>query len=56
MSRILNENLRSRIMTAEDAASLITSGSTVGMTGFTGSGYRADWLDRQPFREHDGIY
>lgn len=39
MSRILNENLRSRIMTAEDAASLITSGSTVGMSGFTGSGY-----------------
>ena len=39
MSRIFNENLRSRIMTAEDAASLITSGSTVGMSGFTGSGY-----------------
>src|SRR5690606_11098504 len=39
MSRIANETLRSRIMTAEDAASLISNGSTVGMSGFTGSGY-----------------
>ncbi|MBB4619616.1 acetyl-CoA hydrolase/transferase family protein [Sphingomonas abaci] len=38
-SRIAAPNLRSRIMSAEDAAALITSGSTVGMSGFTGSGY-----------------
>ena len=38
-SRIAAAALRSRIMGAEDAASLITSGSTVGMSGFTGSGY-----------------
>ena len=31
--------LRSKVMSAESAASLITSGSTVGMSGFTGSGY-----------------
>ena len=38
-SRIAAAALRSRIMSAEDAAALITSGSTVGMSGFTGSGY-----------------
>ena len=38
-SRIAAPALRSRIMSAEDAAALITSGSTVGMSGFTGSGY-----------------
>ena len=38
-SRIAAPDLRSRIMSAEDAAALITSGSTVGMSGFTGSGY-----------------
>ncbi|SNS56096.1 acetyl-CoA hydrolase/transferase family protein [Tropicimonas sediminicola] len=37
--RIKNAFLRSKIMTAEDAASLIQSGNTVGMSGFTGSGY-----------------
>ena len=37
--RIQCEALRSRVTTAEDAASHITSGSTVGMSGFTGSGY-----------------
>ena len=37
-SRIAAAALRSRIMSAEDAAALITSGSTVGMSGFTGSG------------------
>ncbi|PTW47318.1 succinyl-CoA:acetate CoA-transferase [Sphingomonas faeni] len=39
MSRIANDSLRDRIMSADDAAALITSGSTVGLTGFTGSGY-----------------
>ncbi|WP_380780104.1 acetyl-CoA hydrolase/transferase family protein [Sphingomonas sp. R86520] len=39
MSRIANHSLRDRIMSAADAASLIASGSTVGLSGFTGSGY-----------------
>jgi succinyl-CoA:acetate CoA-transferase len=38
-SRIGCDRLRSKVMSAERAASLITSGSTVGMSGFTGSGY-----------------
>jgi succinyl-CoA:acetate CoA-transferase len=38
-ARIACAGLRSRVMPAEDAAALITSGSTVGMSGFTGSGY-----------------
>ncbi|MDR3469400.1 MAG: acetyl-CoA hydrolase/transferase family protein [Xanthobacteraceae bacterium] len=33
------ERLRARVMSAEDAAALIASGSTIGMSGFTGSGY-----------------
>ncbi len=37
--RIKNNQLRSKIMSADDAASLIKSGDTVGMSGFTGSGY-----------------
>lgn len=37
--RIKCEHLRSKIMSAADAASLIDSGSTIGMSGFTGSGY-----------------
>ena len=37
--RIQAAELRSRIMSAEDAASLIRTGMTVGMSGFTGSGY-----------------
>ncbi len=39
MSRIRNPALRSRVMSAQDAAGLIPPGSTVGMSGFTGSGY-----------------
>lgn len=39
MSRIDCDSLRNRIMSAEDAAALIAPGSTVGMSGFTGSGY-----------------
>ncbi|MBD9374618.1 acetyl-CoA hydrolase/transferase family protein [Rhizobium sp. ARZ01] len=38
-SRLGFEKLRSKVMSAEDAASLIESGTTVGMSGFTGSGY-----------------
>ncbi|WP_203416527.1 acetyl-CoA hydrolase/transferase family protein [Paracoccus sp. MKU1] len=38
-SRLRAEKLRSKLMSAEDAASLIGSGSAVGMSGFTGSGY-----------------
>lgn len=39
MTRIAPKNLRARIMPAEDAAAMIRSGDTVGMSGFTGSGY-----------------
>ena len=39
MSRIAPQSLRAKIMTAEEAAALIGSGDTVGMSGFTGSGY-----------------
>lgn len=39
MSRIRRPSLRSKLMSAEDAAALIPAGSTVGMSGFTGSGY-----------------
>ncbi|NTU58666.1 MAG: acetyl-CoA hydrolase/transferase family protein [Chlorobiaceae bacterium] len=38
-SRILNKALQDRIMSAEQAATLIHSGAHVGMSGFTGSGY-----------------
>lgn len=38
-SRIGLESLKARIMPAEAAAALIAPGETVGMSGFTGSGY-----------------
>ncbi|MBI2277127.1 MAG: acetyl-CoA hydrolase/transferase family protein [Dechloromonas sp.] len=38
-SRILNAKLRSKIMSASEAANLIPSGVNVGMSGFTGAGY-----------------
>ena len=38
-SRIHNERLRQRLMTAEAAAELIPAGANVGMSGFTGAGY-----------------
>lgn len=38
-SRILNASLRSKIMSASEAANLIPSGVNVGMSGFTGAGY-----------------
>jgi len=37
--RIECVRLKSKIMSAHDAAALIESGATVGMSGFTGSGY-----------------
>ncbi|WP_439471083.1 acetyl-CoA hydrolase/transferase family protein [Brevundimonas sp.] len=39
MSRIRSAALEAKVMSAEDAAALIQPGSTVGMSGFTGSGY-----------------
>ena len=39
MGRVDCDSLRKRIMSAEDAATFITAGSTVGLSGFTGSGY-----------------
>jgi len=39
MSRVRNAALKSKIMSAQDAAGLIPANSTVGMSGFTGSGY-----------------
>ena len=38
-SRVHNAALRSKIMSAEEAANLIPSGVNVGMSGFTGAGY-----------------
>ncbi|GHH24767.1 acetyl-CoA hydrolase [Sphingomonas glacialis] len=38
-SRIDNPTLRARVVGPEQAAALIDSGSTIGMSGFTGSGY-----------------
>jgi succinyl-CoA:acetate CoA-transferase len=38
-SRILCKALESKIMSAEQAAALVSSGVNVGMSGFTGSGY-----------------
>ena len=38
-NRILRPELKQRIMSADDAAALIENGQTVGMSGFTGSGY-----------------
>lgn len=39
MNRIGRASLHSKIMSADDAAALISAGSTVGLSGFTGSGY-----------------
>ena len=38
-SRVLNPALAQRAMGAEEAAALIDSGTRIGMSGFTGSGY-----------------
>ena len=37
--RIQNANIARKVMSAEEAAALIPHGSTIGMSGFTGSGY-----------------
>lgn len=39
MTRIANAALRAKIMSADAAAGLISSGMTLGLSGFTGSGY-----------------
>ena len=38
-NRILNPHLRSKVMSAAEAALIIPSGANVGMSGFTGAGY-----------------
>ena len=38
-TRVLNPALVQKIMSADEAASLIRSGDQIGMSGFTGSGY-----------------
>ena len=38
-SRVVCPALKSKIMTADEAAALIPSGANVGMSGFTGAGY-----------------
>jgi succinyl-CoA:acetate CoA-transferase len=38
-SRVLNSSLAQRVMSAEEAAALINSGTRIGMSRFTGSGY-----------------
>ena len=38
-TRVLNNELAKKIMSADEAAALIRSGDQVGMSGFTGSGY-----------------
>src|SRR5512140_1995672 len=37
--RILHKGLKSKVMSAEEAARMIPNGSVVGMSGFTGAGY-----------------
>ena len=39
MQRIYSNAFAKMVMPVEDAAALITSGSTMGMSGFTGAGY-----------------
>lgn len=38
-SRIAHAGLRAKVVSAEEAAAMIDTGTTVGMSGFTGSGY-----------------
>ncbi len=38
-SRVLNPTLAQRVISADEAAALINSGTRIGMSGFTGSGY-----------------
>ncbi|WP_203568127.1 acetyl-CoA hydrolase/transferase family protein [Aestuariimicrobium ganziense] len=39
MSRIAHEGFRSKVMSAEEAASFVKDGMSVGFSGFTGAGY-----------------
>ncbi|MFV0428766.1 MAG: acetyl-CoA hydrolase/transferase family protein [Arachnia sp.] len=39
MSRIRNEKLRSKVMSAETAAAIVRNGWNIGFSGFTGAGY-----------------
>jgi succinyl-CoA:acetate CoA-transferase len=58
--RIMSPALRSRIMSADEAAALVPNGANVGMSGFTGAGYpkavplalarRIEQSHGQPFR------
>ena len=47
-NRILNPHLRSKVMSATEAALLIPSGANVGMAGFTGAGYPRNCRPRWP--------
>jgi succinyl-CoA:acetate CoA-transferase len=38
-SLVMSQALRTKIMSADDAAALVAAGANVGMSGFTGSGY-----------------
>src|SRR5208337_1340823 len=54
--RVLNPELRQRIMSADEAAALIRNGDNIGMSGFTGSGYPKEFptaLARRMSHEHD---
>ena len=42
-NRVLNAELRQRIMSADEAAALIRNGDNIGMSGFTGSGYAKEF-------------
>ena len=49
--RIHNEALRSKIMSASDAAALVKNGWNVGFSGFTGAGYPKDFPEALAGRE-----
>ncbi len=54
-NRVLNHELRQRIMNADQAAALVRNGDQIGMSGFTGSGYPKEFpvaLASRMEREH----
>ena len=54
-NRVLNAELRQRIMSADEAAALIHNGDNIGMSGFTGSGYPKEFppaLARRMNKDH----
>jgi succinyl-CoA:acetate CoA-transferase len=57
--RVLNQELRQLIMSAEEAAGLVRNGENIGMSGFTGSGYPKEFptalAHRMEAAHHDGI-